>query len=289
MRGKNAGSALNAPTDTAGARVTVPPTPRWRPAAVLWLPAGIVAALVGCAQFPVSGTPAEGSADTPPATVPNEASSGVERSVPDDATDPSGAPTAEPARQEPPARPAELEIAVGAEARASQYASLAGGQHALASRELGYFIDVHEARLRQALTGTPVRMERSDGRLRLTVPGSLSFGPGSAEILEDARPVLVGIAAVLAEFDKTLVSVHGHTDRSGDSDYNRVLSERRAVAVAQFLARHGVARQRLVGIGHGEEQPAVDGDSEEARAANRRIEILIEPIVTGTKVANVVR
>jgi outer membrane protein OmpA-like peptidoglycan-associated protein len=187
-------------------------------------------------------------------------------------------------RQVPPPPEPDSGIAIGGEGYDKQYASLAAAGVALAPPDTGYFIDVHEARLRQVLTDTPIRMQRKEGRLQLIVPGNMSFGTNSAEIMAEIQPVLRDIAVVLVEFDKTLVSIHGHTDDRGDSAYNWALSERRAVAVALYLARHGVAKERLVGIGHGEEQPVTERDTEEARAANRRIEIRIELVVTKRKV-----
>ena len=169
-------------------------------------------------------------------------------------------------------------IAVGNGAREARYASLTLGEGALPSDKIGYFIDVHEGRLRQALAGTEIGMQRVGNRLLLTIPGRLSFETDSTKIVEAAQPALGDIAAVLVEFDKTLVSVYGHTDERGDAAYNQSLSERRALAVARFLAQQGVARQRLAGVGYGQRRPAFEGDSERARTANRRIEILIEPI-----------
>lgn len=223
-------------------------------------------ALAGCANWPWAGSSAEEPAEDEAVETVDE--SDVET---------------EAAAEERPATEPGPDIATGNDAYHSQYAALKTSKHALAPGEVGYFIDVHEARLRQALAGTSVRMQRSEGRLRLIVPGTMSFETGSAEITEAAKPVLGDIAAVLAEFDKTLVSVHGHTDDRGDDEYNRTLSERRAMSVALFMAGNGVAKERLVSIGYGEEEPVVEGDTEEARTANRRIEILIEPVVTSRK------
>lgn len=170
-------------------------------------------------------------------------------------------------------------IATGSRARDEMYASLKAGKRALAPADTGYFIDVHEARLRQVLAETPIRMQRVEGQILLTIPGNLSFETNSVKIVAAVKPVLGDIATVLAEFDKTLVSVFGHTDDRGDSAYNQALSERRAVAVALFLAAKGVAKERLVGIGYGEERPVIEGETEAARTANRRVEILIKPVV----------
>lgn len=186
-------------------------------------------------------------------------------------------------QQVPPPPEPDLGIATGDAARDKQYALLAAAGAALAPPDVGYFVDVHEARLRQALADTPVRMRRNEEHLQLIIPGNMSFDTSSAKIMAEVLPVLRDIAVVLVEFDKTLISVHGHTDDRGNAEYNRLLSERRAVAVALYLARHGVAKERLVGIGHGEGQPVAEGDTEEARAANRRIEIRVEPVVARRK------
>ena len=171
-------------------------------------------------------------------------------------------------------------IAIGDDAREERYALLVKSRSALPLDRIGYFVDVHEGRLRQVLAGTPIRMQRAGDLLMLTIPGRLSFETDSAEVVEAAQPALAEIAGVLVEFDRTLVSVFGHTDDRGDAAYNQSLSEQRALAVARFLARNGIARERLAGVGYGQWKPAVDEDSESARTANRRIEILIEPITT---------
>lgn len=217
--------------------------------------AAFVMSVAGCSHLPLSETDPEGE--------PVETASGT---------------SAEPQDDPGPA------IAVGSGARRALFASLKTGEKALAPGERGYFLDVLEARLRQILIGSPIRMQRTDDRILLTVPGSLSFDTDSAKVVDAVIPMLGDIAAVLVEFDKTLVSVLGHTDDRGDAAYNQSLSERRAVAVALILARTGVAKDRLLGIGYGQERPAIKGETERARTANRRIEILIEPVVAGNQV-----
>lgn len=235
--------------------------------------AGLALPLIGCSNWPLSkDTRKDGPAEEAPLAV--EAQPDVEIEEPD--TETGSEPEKEPAPQ-PHTGPG---IALGTAERDRLYATLKTGSRALAPEDSGYFVDVHEARLRQTLAGTPIDMQRTGDRILLTIPGSLSFETDSADLAEALKPILADIAAVLTEFDKTLVSVFGHTDDRGEAAYNQILSERRAMAVASFLEKSGVERKRLVGIGHGQERPAVEGDSEGARTANRRIEILLEPIVT---------
>ena len=73
------------------------------------------------------------------------------------------------------------------------------------------------------------------------------------------------------------VQVIGHTDNTGDAGYNQGLSERRANAVADVLMNGGVAFGRIQTFGRGEDQPVASNLSEEGRAQNRRVEIVILP------------
>jgi outer membrane protein OmpA-like peptidoglycan-associated protein len=65
--------------------------------------------------------------------------------------------------------------------------------------------------------------------------------------------------------------IAGHTDSSGDADYNQRLSIRRAEAVRQYLVSHGVSATRLEAAGFGKDQPLLPEDPE--NALNRRVEI----------------
>ena len=86
------------------------------------------------------------------------------------------------------------------------------------------------------------------------------------------------VALVLKEYNKTSVSVYGHADSTGSDAYNQQLSERRALSVSNYLAAQGVAPARLKAIGFGESSPIADNSTEYGRAANRRVEIVIDPI-----------
>lgn len=65
----------------------------------------------------------------------------------------------------------------------------------------------------------------------------------------------------------------GHADKRGTPEYNRALGERRALAVREYLAGLGVPAASLFTNSYGSDRPAVQGDTEEAYAKNRRVEI----------------
>jgi len=65
----------------------------------------------------------------------------------------------------------------------------------------------------------------------------------------------------------------GHADKRGTPEYNRALGERRALAVREYLVGLGLPAASLYTNSYGADRPAVDGDTEEAYAKNRRVEI----------------
>jgi peptidoglycan-associated lipoprotein len=65
----------------------------------------------------------------------------------------------------------------------------------------------------------------------------------------------------------------GHADKRGTPEYNRALGERRADAVREYLVGLGLSAGSLYTNSYGSDRPAVDGDTEEAYAKNRRVQI----------------
>ena len=66
------------------------------------------------------------------------------------------------------------------------------------------------------------------------------------------------------------VTIEGHADERGTTEYNLALGERRATAVKSYLVALGVDPARVLTISYGEERPADPGHDEEAYAQNRR-------------------
>ena len=71
------------------------------------------------------------------------------------------------------------------------------------------------------------------------------------------------------------IEISGHTDNVGSADYNQRLSEGRAKAVVEYLVTKGIESSRLEFMGYGFEQPIASNDTEEGRAANRRVEFKV--------------
>jgi outer membrane protein OmpA-like peptidoglycan-associated protein len=104
---------------------------------------------------------------------------------------------------------------------------------------------------------------------------NIAFEPGKTELADPSQPVLEDIRAALIDAPGAKIQVEGYTDDSGDEDKNRAISLKRAQAVANWLADHGIPLGRLQAIGFGPERPLVPNDTAEGRARNRRIEITL--------------
>ena len=89
------------------------------------------------------------------------------------------------------------------------------------------------------------------------------------------------IANVLKSYDKTVIHIVGHTDSTGSDQYNQGLSERRAASVASYMGGQGLPGTRVRQEGRGESQPIASNDSADGRKRNRRVDIVIKPVIEG--------
>ena len=161
-----------------------------------------------------------------------------------------------------------------------QRALILAGVGALAGGAIGYYMDQQEAKLRAELQGTGVSVTRIGDNITLNMPGNVTFATNSSDLSPAFFDVLSSVSKVLAEFDKTVVEVAGHTDSSGSEAYNQSLSERRAGSVAQYLQSRGVINERLLTVGLGESMPVADNSLSSGKQANRRVEITMVPVTS---------
>lgn len=106
----------------------------------------------------------------------------------------------------------------------------------------------------------------------------IRFDFDKASLRPESRAALDEIARLLGAQPGLRLKVVGHTDNRGSAEYNQDLSQRRAIAVASALVQdYGIAPARLAPEGAGMTRPVAPNDTDDARARNRRVELVAQP------------
>lgn len=103
------------------------------------------------------------------------------------------------------------------------------------------------------------------------------FGFDSWDLSEDAKAVLDKFVEMLIAQDKGVyLEIQGHTDSTGEEDWNLILGKRRAEAVMEYLHKeYNIPLHRMEVISYGSSAPVGDNSTREGRAQNRRVVILV--------------
>ena len=148
---------------------------------------------------------------------------------------------------------------------------------AAAGNAIGQTLDEQAADLRRDLNNNQVNVTNTGSELIVTMPQDILFALDSAAVRSDLRRDLGVVAGNLQAYPNSTISIEGHTDNTGTANYNRILSQRRANAVADILVNNGVPPARLYAVGRGENEPVASNLSTTGRAQSRRVEIVIRP------------
>ena len=141
-----------------------------------------------------------------------------------------------------------------------------------------------EARLREQFATVEnmfqrdeARVQREGNRMIVRLVG-LTFASGQATVLPAHLDLLKKVQQAADVFPRSQVVIEGHTDSYGDDEANLTLSRRRAEAIGAYLTGTlGVTASRVSAVGYGETQPIASNDTQQGRARNRRIDVIIEP------------
>ena len=119
----------------------------------------------------------------------------------------------------------------------------------------------------------------NDGEaLKVTFDSGILFATNSSTLSDASKSALRNLATSLNQNPGTDIKIVGHTDNTGNVDYNQTLSEKRAKSVFDYLmVDQGVSSKRMTYEGKGIHEPVADNSTVEGRALNRRVEILILP------------
>ena len=142
---------------------------------------------------------------------------------------------------------------------------------------IGNVLDRQAADLQQSLGNDRVTITNTGDRLIVTLPQDILFGSDSATLTGGLQSDLIAVANNLQSYPNSTVQVIGHTDSTGEAGYNQRLSVDRSNSVVNVLSGAGVPATRLQAIGRGEDQPIASNLTEEGKAQNRRVEIVILP------------
>lgn len=96
-----------------------------------------------------------------------------------------------------------------------------------------------------------------------------------ADLRIESQAELNHLVNLLKEMPALKIEISSHTDNKGSDDYNRILSEKRAESVVNYLVNAGIDKNRLVAKGYGETIPLVGNDTPEGQQTNRRTEFVI--------------
>lgn len=135
-----------------------------------------------------------------------------------------------------------------------------------------------DTELRRQTAGMGLDVLRVGNGIVIRIPAELTFAAGSSAVRPEFDATLLEIARTVKAKNQAYVDVFAHTDTSGTEAVNQALSDKRAAAVASYLASHGIGKARIASKGLGETSPLYNSEADEAqKAANRRVEIRLLP------------
>lgn len=129
-----------------------------------------------------------------------------------------------------------------------------------------------------------INIKRNKFWLEVEIKSSLLFPSGSSALIPDAIPVLQQLAETFVDLPNR-INVEGFTDNKPIKTFvfpsNWELSAARAAAVVRLFEQSGIEPWRMASIGYGEYQPISDNDSDEGRAKNRRVVLVVMASLKG--------
>lgn len=123
----------------------------------------------------------------------------------------------------------------------------------------------------------PAPIRQTERGPMLTVDDVL-FDFEAASLRPEARRIVSQAVRYLKDNPDRMALIEGHTDNTGEADYNQYLSDARTGSVSKALQLAGIAEDRIVEKGFGESQPIASNSTLDGRQKNRRVEIVFKPL-----------
>ncbi len=138
---------------------------------------------------------------------------------------------------------------------------------------IGRKMDKQAERIEEEIPGAVVNRVGESINVIFDEESGIYFDTNKADINPKSQQTLERLKLILADYADTNISVTGHTDSSGNDQYNLALSEKRAKSVAEYLKSHGLDPNRFTVQWFGETKPKYDNTTPEGRKKNRRVEL----------------
>ncbi|ABB32772.1 OmpA/MotB domain protein [Geobacter metallireducens RCH3] len=139
-------------------------------------------------------------------------------------------------------------------------------------------------RMKGEIAQGQVTISELKGKLTVNMVDAILFDSGKAEVKQGGMEVLAKVVDILKGVQDKMIRIEGHTDNvqivgnlTKRFPTNWELSAARAINVARYLQGQGIDPTVLVAVANGEYRPVASNDTEEGRAKNRRIEIVLVP------------
>ncbi len=137
------------------------------------------------------------------------------------------------------------------------------------------------ARFKPLVDAGRLQVKLVDGRMVVVLATDILFDSGKAELSEAGQAAIAEVGALLASLEGRRFQVEGHTDnvpiKTRQYPSNWALAADRALTVVAAMIEAGLDATRVSGASYGEYKPAAANDTDEHRALNRRIEIVLVP------------
>ncbi|MGM0460717.1 MAG: OmpA family protein [Bacteroidota bacterium] len=138
---------------------------------------------------------------------------------------------------------------------------------------IGRNMDKKAEEMNEEIDGATI--QRVEEGIAVSFDNGILFGFDSSTLRSEAQENLGKLSEILNRDEDTILMIVGHTDSTGDEDYNMSLSERRAQSAANYMISQGLSESRVQTEGRGETEPIADNSSEQGQQENRRVEVAI--------------
>jgi len=119
-------------------------------------------------------------------------------------------------------------------------------------------------------------VSKTDEGVVLTFESDVLFATNSSYLSDKAKVTMKNMVTYINKnYPNARIQINGHTDSTGEADYNQWLSEKRAASVKTYAVSLGLDENNITTKGYGKTKPLATNSTAEGRQKNRRVEVII--------------